>query len=176
MNKKELNNLIKRYKNDMSCGDLRHIDDLIAALVIDDLTYLNDSILVQYGISNISLGLLLGVKEDKKYKVPSKDEVRTLKNKYERNIKLKLYDYTKQEDVAANTWIDMMLTTGMIFENEKIIPSEYVLGNFVKDYQLSQLLPIEHKKSTGTSKEYIISGKGYSIHDSVNKILDLKKK
>lgn len=191
MDKKQLKSLINNYKKEISSGDLRNMDNLIAALVINDLTYLNDSILVKYGISNISLALLLGVKKDKKYNIPSKYEINDLKNNYERNRKIN--NYVSLEEVAATTWIDIMLSCGKISENEKIIPSEYILDDYVTDYKLSQLLPIEYKKSAGASIERIAAGKGmyksnedivrisegYGIprkKDSKFKYLDLKKK
>lgn len=174
MDKRQLKRLIKNYKKEISSGDLRNMDNLIAALVINDLTFLNDSILVKYGISNISLALLLGVKKDKKYKIPSKYEINDLKNRYERNRKINCY--VSSEEVAAITWIDIMLSIGMISENKKIIPSEYILDDYITDYKLSQLLPIEYNKSVGTSIEDIVAGKGLRDYKTYRSFLLSKKK
>lgn len=173
MNKRQLKRLIKNYKNDISSGDLRNMDNLIAALVINDLTYLNDSIIEKYGISNISLALLLGIKNNKKYTIPSKYEINDIKRNYERNRKTN--NYISSEEVAAITWIDIMLSIGMISENEKIIPSEYILNDYVTDYQLSQLLPIEYNKSVGNSTEDIVAGKGLRDYKTYRSFLLSKK-
>jgi hypothetical protein len=172
-----LTRLLKRYQQEVTSGDMTHLKDLIAAMVISDLTAINDSYLIQKGVNNITLGSLLKNKKDNKYKVPSKYEIYDNKKRYERNTKLGLQSIINCEEKAANTWIDMMLNINMIKEFETINPNEYVLGKFIHDYKLKQLLPISYKPlhkvlNTKDKNELGVT----PISPATKKVLELRRK
>lgn len=172
MNNKRLITLIKRYQKEVTSGDMHHLDDLIAAMVIADLTKVDDSYLIKYGINNISLATLLGIKKGKTYTVPNKYEIYDNKKKYERNSKLNYTSYTSQEEVAANTWIDMIMKTGMINESETIIPSEYILNKFIKDINLRDILPLSYMpRKSKVNKELGIT----PVSRATKKVLELRQ-
>ena len=145
MDKKRLMTLIKRYSNEVTSGDMNHLEDLIAAMVISDLTAINDSYLVQHGVDAISLASLLGINGDE-YTIPNKYELYDNRKRLENNSKFK--SFISQEEVAANTWIDMMVKTNMVNELETINPNEYILSKFVKDNNLRDVLPLTYKPKT----------------------------
>ena len=146
MDKRRLKELIKRYQTEVYFGYTTHLDDLIAAMVISDLTEIRDNYMTLYSTDDITLSKLLGQTNPELIKVPSRHEMNNNKLRFNSLSKSKSLLLGYEETKAANTWMDMMLTAGMIKENEMINPSEYILDNFIKDYNLREILPVKYTR------------------------------
>ena len=151
MNKRRLNELLKRYQKEVRNGDMSHLNDLIASMVISDLTEISDSYLTLYSVDEITLSILLGQKEPKEITVPSR---------YEALSKSRINLIGSEQKKAANTWMDMMINAGMIKEREKINPIKIVLDNFIEDFNLREILPIKHESKKDSFTKPVVKEKG----------------
>lgn len=160
MNKRRLNELLKRYQKEVRNGDMSHLNDLIASMVISDLTEISDSYLTLYSVDEITLSKLLGQREPKEITVPSRYEINDEKLRFEALSKSRINLIGPEEKKAANTWMDMMINTDMIKEREKINPSKIVLDNFIEDFNLREILPIKHESKKEPIIKPIVKEKG----------------
>lgn len=160
MNKRRLNELLKRYQKEVRNGDTSHLNDLIASMVISDLTEISDSYLTLYSVDEITLSILLDQKEPKIMTVPSRYEINDEKLRFEALSKSRINLIGSEKKKAANTWMDMMINAGMIKEREKINPSEIVLDNFIEDFNLREILPIKHESKKDSFIKPVVKEKG----------------
>ncbi len=159
MTKTKLKLMLTKYRMEILNGNNDHLKDLIGTMVLLELStpYHFDFERVNY--EEITLDNLLtwfyledmkgNVNEkdrevDTTYVVPSQEETKILRKRYETIIK----DYSWVTNIvckkAANTWIEMMRTFGMIQEGEVIESKDYVLTDYINDPQLKKLLQIDN--------------------------------
>lgn len=133
MNKLKVKLLINKYKHEISKGNNKHLNDLIALMVILDLSYLNDITSI-----NITLGDLMNwpFRKVEKYEVPSMEKINLLKKKYKKELKNVSIPFNYIRENAATTWIEMMISAGMIREGEIINPTKIKLINFITDQNI----------------------------------------
>jgi len=160
MNKIKLKELIKRYQKEVKYGDMSHFNDLIASMVISDLTEVTDSYMTLYSVDEITLSKLLGQINPELVSVPSRYEINDEKSRFNALSKSRALIYGYEQKKAANTWIDMMIDAGIIKENETINPVDYVLDDFIKDYNLREILPIKYTRKKDNTNNQIVKGKG----------------
>lgn len=78
------------------------------------------------------------------YTVPSRYELSYEKDALKR---LKKTPEMYEKRTAANTWLDLMVTTGIVNEGRQINPDEYRLEDYIVDNNLRDILPYFCKMS-----------------------------
>lgn len=139
VNKIQLKQLLIKYKKELSCGNKQHIKDIISIMVISDLArgYTLDSIAYEINGSKITLNDLIvglpgfGFIHIDEYVVPEVKELINMRRRY------KIENFGSLDpnnyQLAATRWLEMMIKFGFIKEGQTIVPSDYVLNDFVTD-------------------------------------------
>lgn len=145
MNKIKLNLLLARYKREVSHGEYSHLKDMIGASVIADLVARNDHFIECHNLYDLTLTDFVypyfKPTDASSYTVPSRYELAYEKDVLKRLEKAPgMYERRK----AANTWLDLMVTTGIVNEGQQINPDEYRLEDYIVDNNLRDVLPLPY--------------------------------
>ena len=169
MTKREIRHLLTKYKKEISKGDKTHIKDSIALMVLWDLSLYNNSI-ENIDVDNTTLKTLMlwGPRIDKdikksfidtksgKYVVPTIKDINIIKGKYKKGLEKTYKPYNYENENAATTWIEMMLTCGMLEEGQIIDLDEIKYKDFITDDNLKALFDDTREMSI---RNYILQSK-----------------
>jgi len=164
---RELKSLLKSYKQELSKGNKKHAKDAIAALVLLNFKGY-PTVLMNVEDTTLKTLMFWGInieKEEKKcfvdnksnwFKVPTSEELKSLNNKYKKELKNRYYisPYTCNEK-AVTTWLENMVNVGMVQEGEIINLEEYRLSDFMTDESLKSMF----KRNEQSILDYSVSSK-----------------
>lgn len=137
MTKLKLKLLLAKYKYEISNGINEHLKDLIAVMVLLDLSYINTGSIEHMNMNNTTLKeLMFWLPVNSEYEVPTIDKINLLKNKYKKELKTYSIPINYINENAATTWIEMMINFGMIKEGQIINLEQFVLSDFMTDEKL----------------------------------------
>lgn len=141
MTKLKLKLLLVKYKHEISIGNNEHLKDLIAVMVLLDLSYFDMSIIES--IDKITLNYLIPfLNVSIQYQVPTMEKINLLKKKYRKAFKRCGIPIDYIYENAATTWIGMMIYFGIIREGQIINPKEFVLLDFMTDDKLISIFEL----------------------------------
>ena len=164
---RKLKSLLKSYKRELSKGNKKHVTDAIAALVLLDFKGY-PTVLMNVEDTTLKTLMFWGInidKEEKKhfvdnksnwFQVPTSEELKTLNNKYKKELKNSYYisPYTCNEK-AVTTWLENMVNVGMVKEGEIINLEEYRLPDLMTDERLKSVF----KRNEQSILHYSVSSK-----------------
>ncbi len=137
MTKLKLKILLAKYKHEISNGNNEHLKDLIAVMVLLDLSYINTGSIEHTNMNNINLKeLMFWGPVSNEYEVPTIEKINLLKKKYKKELKNYSIPANYITENAATTWIEMMINFGMIKEGQIINLEQFVLADFMTDKKL----------------------------------------
>jgi hypothetical protein len=149
--KKTLKRLFKKYYNEIKNGNTEHVNDMIATIVLHELTGY-----VEYPINKNEITLkklvycfndFLVDSTDNTYIVQTIQELSKEKELYDKFTKVKANKYLSisQQELdeamylrASIIWTILMLSAGIIKEGQAINSNEYDLVDFMNDQELRQ--------------------------------------
>ena len=141
MTKLKLKLLLAKYKYEISNGNNEHLKDLIAVMVLLDLSYAYTGSIEHMNMNNTTLKSLMFwlPPVNSEYEVPTIDKINLLKKKYKKKLKSYSIPLNYITENAATTWIEMMINFGMINEGQIINLEQFVLADFMTDEKLISL-------------------------------------
>ena len=170
MNKIKLNLLLDKYKKEVSHGEYSHLKDMIGASIIADLVAKNDYFIEYHNLYDLTLTDFIypyfKPKDTSSYTVPSRYELAYEKDALKR-LK-KAHEYNERR-TAANTWLDLMVTTGIVNEGQQINPDEYRLEDYIVDNNLRDILPLPYFCKMSDNLRQLIEEKYIKKLDKRNK-------
>ena len=151
--KKKLKELLTKYKGEISNNNNEHIKDLIAVMVLLDLSCRSNNV-EDIDINNTTLKTLMfwGAtidddikrtfidRKNSEYLVPTMREINLLKRKYKKGLENSYrvpYNYVNEN--ASTTWIEMMINFGIITEGQIINLEEFRFVDFITDNSLAEM-------------------------------------
>ena len=137
MTKLKLKLLLAKYKYEIANGNNEHLKDLIAVMVLLDLSYINTGSIEHMNMNNTTLKeLMIWGPVSSEYEVPTIGTISLLKKKYKKELKSCSIPINYITENAATTWIEMMINFGMIKEGQIINLEQFVLADFMTDEKL----------------------------------------
>ena len=139
MHKIKLKYLLSIYKYEIMNGNYKHVKDLIAIMVMLDLSYIIP-VYDLYNLNEITLDTLYeNYNYDTKFKVPDMNSLGILKEKYYKLLSKKKIPMGVEKHYAAITWLELMLEFNFINEGDDINLHDYRLTDFIDDEKLINL-------------------------------------
>ena len=139
MHKIKLKYLLSIYENEVISGNYKHVKDLIAIMVMLDLSYIIP-VYDLYNLNEITLDTLYeNYNYEIKFKVPDMNSLGILKEKYHKLLNKKKISMGVEKHYAAITWLELMLEFNFINEGDNINLCDYRLTDFIDDERLINL-------------------------------------